>query len=185
MLTILSPFHRTVWRFVYRLASTYYLRTITSATMARQTQTTPAYASPQGPGIFHRQNSLHGSQKKPWQTRRRSSFKSNNSRSPDPEEERLSRQTSQRTTKSTKRTPKWWKVRLFRGMVEDVKRRAPYYWSDWTDAWDYRVIPATVCMYFAKYDNAILLLILSLVSTSIAYHSSCKGATSINIVHTL
>lgn len=36
-------------------------------------------------------------------------------------------------------------------MVNDVKRRAPYYWSDWTDAWDYRVVPATVYMYFAKY----------------------------------
>ncbi|RAK76252.1 anion exchange family protein [Aspergillus fijiensis CBS 313.89] len=35
-------------------------------------------------------------------------------------------------------------------MVKDVKRRAPYYWSDWTDAWDYRVVPATVYMYFAN-----------------------------------
>jgi hypothetical protein len=48
-------------------------------------------------------------------------------------------------------TSKWWHVHLFRGMVNDVKRRAPYYWSDWTDAWDYRVVPATVYMYFAKY----------------------------------
>jgi hypothetical protein len=46
---------------------------------------------------------------------------------------------------------KWWKVRLFRGMINDVRRRAPYYWSDWADAWDYRVVPATVYMYFAKY----------------------------------
>lgn len=46
---------------------------------------------------------------------------------------------------------RWWHVHLFRGMVNDVKRRAPYYWSDWTDAWDYRVVPATVYMYFAKY----------------------------------
>ncbi len=43
-------------------------------------------------------------------------------------------------------------MRLFRGMVNDVRRRAPYYWSDWKDAWDYRVVPATVYMYFAKYD---------------------------------
>ena len=47
--------------------------------------------------------------------------------------------------------PKWWKIRLFRGMINDVRRRAPFYWSDWTDAWDYRVVPATVYMYFAKY----------------------------------
>lgn len=45
---------------------------------------------------------------------------------------------------------KWWKVHLFQGMVKDVRRRAPYYWSDWRDAWDYRVVPATVYMYFAK-----------------------------------
>lgn len=49
-----------------------------------------------------------------------------------------------------RRRARWWKVRLFRGMVDDVRRRAPYYWSDWTDAWDYRVVPATVYMYFAK-----------------------------------
>lgn len=47
--------------------------------------------------------------------------------------------------------PKWWRIRLFRGMIQDVKRRAPFYWSDWTDAWDYRIVPATVYMYFAKY----------------------------------
>ena len=44
----------------------------------------------------------------------------------------------------------WWKIRLFRGMINDVRRRAPYYASDWTDAWNYRVVPATVYMYFAK-----------------------------------
>jgi hypothetical protein len=47
--------------------------------------------------------------------------------------------------------PKWWKIRFFRGMVNDVRRRLPFYWSDWRDAWDYRVVPATVYMYFAKY----------------------------------
>ncbi|KAF8466950.1 HCO3 transporter family-domain-containing protein [Kalaharituber pfeilii] len=36
-------------------------------------------------------------------------------------------------------------------MWNDFKRRAPYYWSDWSDAWDYRVVPSTVYMYFAKY----------------------------------
>jgi hypothetical protein len=47
-------------------------------------------------------------------------------------------------------TGKWWHIRLFRGMIKDIKRRAPFYWSDWADAWDYRVVPATVYMYFAK-----------------------------------
>lgn len=49
------------------------------------------------------------------------------------------------------RDAQWWKVHLFRGMINDIRRRAPYYWSDWKDAWDYRVVPATVYMYFAKY----------------------------------
>lgn len=44
----------------------------------------------------------------------------------------------------------WYKVQLFRGMINDVRRRIPYYASDWSDAWDYRIIPATVYMYFAK-----------------------------------
>jgi HCO3- transporter family len=46
---------------------------------------------------------------------------------------------------------KWYRIKYFSGMVNDIKRRAPYYASDWTDAWDYRVIPATVYIYFAKY----------------------------------
>lgn len=57
--------------------------------------------------------------------------------------------------------PEWWRVRLFRGMMKDVKRRAPYYWSDWTDAWDYRIVPATVYMYFAKY--VLLMVLLSCI----------------------
>jgi hypothetical protein len=56
---------------------------------------------------------------------------------------------------STSAPAKWWKVHLFRGMIQDIKRRAPYYWSDWTDAWDYRVVPATVYIYFAKYVRPI------------------------------
>lgn len=58
------------------------------------------------------------------------------------------------TNRSKKRQPQWWKIRLFRGMIEDVKRRAPYYWSDWKDAWNYRVVPATTYMYFAKYGSS-------------------------------
>ncbi|KAI4225801.1 MAG: hypothetical protein L6R36_003642 [Xanthoria steineri] len=44
----------------------------------------------------------------------------------------------------TARAPSRWSVNFFRGMVDDIKRRAPCYWSDWKDAWDYRVVPATV-----------------------------------------
>jgi hypothetical protein len=55
---------------------------------------------------------------------------------------------------------KWWEITLFRGMMNDVKRRAPFYVSDWTDAWDYRVVPATVYMYFAKYALTLILLLV-------------------------
>lgn len=65
------------------------------------------------------------------------------------DENDLQRVHSTRSTRSHGRA-RWWRVRLFRGMVADVRRRAPYYWSDWADAWDYRVVPATVYMYFAK-----------------------------------
>lgn len=50
----------------------------------------------------------------------------------------------------SKEGDEWWRIHLGRGMVNDVRRRAPWYWSDWVDAWDYRVVPATVYMYFAK-----------------------------------
>ncbi|KAL9589285.1 MAG: hypothetical protein Q9203_001912 [Teloschistes exilis] len=58
---------------------------------------------------------------------------------------------SMTATNSTRhRNARWWKIRLFRGMKKDIRRRAPFYWSDWKDAWDYRVVPATVYMYFAN-----------------------------------
>ncbi|KAF8695190.1 HCO3- transporter family, partial [Rhizoctonia solani] len=41
-------------------------------------------------------------------------------------------------------------LRPFRGMISDFKARAPYYLSDWTDAWNYRVVPATAMIFFAN-----------------------------------
>lgn len=41
-------------------------------------------------------------------------------------------------------------LRPFAGMLADVKARAPYYISDWTDAWTYRVVPATAMIFFAN-----------------------------------
>lgn len=35
-------------------------------------------------------------------------------------------------------------------MIRDIRRRAPFYLSDFTDAWDYRVVPATIYMFFAN-----------------------------------
>ena len=54
------------------------------------------------------------------------------------------------TNASSTRNRSWWKIRLFKGMANDIRRRASFYLSDWQDAWNYRVIPATVYMYFAK-----------------------------------
>ncbi|KAI1038406.1 hypothetical protein LB503_011259 [Fusarium chuoi] len=58
----------------------------------------------------------------------------------------------------------WWRIHLFRGMVSDIRRRIPYYVSDWTDAWDYRVVPATVYMYFANW-SLILHWILAVTNS--------------------
>jgi hypothetical protein len=38
---------------------------------------------------------------------------------------------------------KWYKL-VGIGMWRDVRNRMQYYRSDWTDAWNYRVIPATL-----------------------------------------
>ncbi|KAL7936695.1 HCO3 transporter family domain-containing protein [Trichoderma chlorosporum] len=54
------------------------------------------------------------------------------------------------TSTSQRRHEARWSIHPFRGMVNDVRRRAPYYVSDWLDAWDYRVVPATIFMYFAN-----------------------------------
>ncbi|EPT00303.1 hypothetical protein FOMPIDRAFT_55482 [Fomitopsis schrenkii] len=36
------------------------------------------------------------------------------------------------------------------GIIRDVRARAPYYFNDWTDAWNYRVIPAIVLIFFSN-----------------------------------
>lgn len=45
---------------------------------------------------------------------------------------------------------RWRILRPGRGMYHDVKRRLPYYWSDITDAFTYRVFASTIRMYFMK-----------------------------------
>lgn len=47
-------------------------------------------------------------------------------------------------------SPRFPSVRPFYGIVQDIRARAPYYWSDWTDAWNYRVVPATLLIFFSK-----------------------------------
>ncbi|KAI0881027.1 HCO3 transporter family-domain-containing protein [Annulohypoxylon maeteangense] len=63
----------------------------------------------------------------------------------------------------------WWKIHFFRGMVNDLRRRAPYYWSDWSDAWDYRVVPSTVYMYFANILPALAFSLDMFTKTNMQY----------------
>lgn len=51
---------------------------------------------------------------------------------------------------TTRRTPSF-VPKLGAGIISDIRARAPWYFSDWTDAWNYRVIPATALIFFAKY----------------------------------
>ncbi|KAF2280374.1 uncharacterized protein EI97DRAFT_491800 [Westerdykella ornata] len=72
----------------------------------------------------------------------------NNSRNGTDERHHSDAEEPARSVRSSKSV--WWKTKLFSGMVNDIRRRTPFYWSDWKDAWDYRVVPATVYMYFAN-----------------------------------
>ena len=44
----------------------------------------------------------------------------------------------------------WKAYTPFLGMYKDISRRIPYFFSDWTDAWNYRVIPSTLLTFFAN-----------------------------------
>lgn len=50
---------------------------------------------------------------------------------------------------------RWRILRPGRGMYHDVKRRLPYYWSDFRDALTYRTFASTVRMYFVNVLPAI------------------------------
>lgn len=67
----------------------------------------------------------------------------------------LTPNSSSRSPSATLRTTKrrftaWLPTTFGRGMINDIRARAPYYASDWADAWNYRVIPAIVLIFFAK-----------------------------------
>lgn len=47
--------------------------------------------------------------------------------------------------------PLAWLRTLGAGIRLDIHARAPWYINDWTDAWNYRVVPATALIFFAKY----------------------------------
>ncbi len=46
-----------------------------------------------------------------------------------------------------KSVDRWWKIRIGSGIIRDIKARTPFYLSDWTDAWNYRVIPSTLVSF--------------------------------------
>ncbi|KAI0056306.1 hypothetical protein BV25DRAFT_1814306 [Artomyces pyxidatus] len=46
--------------------------------------------------------------------------------------------------------PSFFRVKVGAGIVRDIRARAPWYWSDWKDAWNYRVVPATLLIFFAN-----------------------------------
>lgn len=111
-------------------------------------------SAPQGPS-FHASShepadpssSTHS--RKPWNSSRLSSFRTGRSQQQHPHTE-VPAAGAAASSSTQNGKAKWWKIHLFRGIIKDIKRRAPYYWSDWIDAWDYRVVPATVYMFFAK-----------------------------------
>ncbi|PLN80051.1 HCO3 transporter family-domain-containing protein [Aspergillus taichungensis] len=110
--------------------------------------------APRGNAVAADQADRTPHSRKPWNSQSQLSHHdhdhdNNRPQSHNPEREHTRRSTTT-TTHSSTRSAKWWRIRLFRGMVKDVRRRAPYYWSDWVDAWDYRVVPATVYMFFAN-----------------------------------
>ncbi|RMZ82471.1 hypothetical protein DV737_g1966, partial [Chaetothyriales sp. CBS 132003] len=128
---------------------------------------------PQSPRLARRSASVH-SQKKPWDRRRRPSFRSSQSPRRLTTEEvepiataRDNATTSLRRDSTGGRTPRRWKVRWFKGMIDDIKRRAPFYWSDWRDAWDYRVIPATVTQNSFGVNEVLLSSVMACVIFSL------------------
>jgi len=62
-------------------------------------------------------------------------------------------------------------------MINDVKRRAPYYVSDFTDAWDYRIVPSTsehpppllVVMSMNRYTDDVVQFTCTLQSESLFF----------------
>ncbi|KAL4791846.1 HCO3 transporter family-domain-containing protein [Aspergillus venezuelensis] len=107
-----------------------------------------AASSPQGPGSSHSASaSASQSQRRSWRSPSKFFARRPAGRSADESRRAQDEGNDQHQALSE---PKWWRIRFFRGMIDDVKRRAPYYWNDWADAWDYRVVPATVYMYFAN-----------------------------------
>lgn len=53
-------------------------------------------------------------------------------------------------TSVVRRSSRRWRSWPGAGIYLDIKARAPWYWSDWKDAWNYRVLPATALIFFSN-----------------------------------
>ncbi|TFK48706.1 hypothetical protein OE88DRAFT_1713837 [Heliocybe sulcata] len=42
------------------------------------------------------------------------------------------------------------RTRIGSGILQDIRSRLPWYWSDWKDAYNYRVIPSIVLIFFSN-----------------------------------
>ncbi|KAI0330812.1 anion exchanging protein [Cubamyces sp. BRFM 1775] len=62
----------------------------------------------------------------------------------------ISRSPSATLCRRDRTLPPWVPTFVGRGIVRDIRARAPHYISDWTDAWNYRVVPAIVLIFFAN-----------------------------------
>ncbi|KAI0754610.1 anion exchanging protein [Daedaleopsis nitida] len=61
-----------------------------------------------------------------------------------------SRSPSATLCRERKYLPRWFSTSIGHGIIRDIRARAPYYASDWKDAWNYRVVPAIVLIFFAN-----------------------------------
>ncbi|KAJ7593521.1 HCO3 transporter family-domain-containing protein [Mycena floridula] len=73
---------------------------------------------------------------------------------------------SSRTLKMS-RLPAWIR-RIGSGIGLDIQARAPWYRSDWSDAWNYRVLPATALIFFCNVLPGIAFS-LDLIETTAQY----------------
>ncbi|KIM43231.1 hypothetical protein M413DRAFT_444039 [Hebeloma cylindrosporum] len=88
------------------------------------------------------------------------------SSSTPPPKERPSVATST-TLRTTPRRFSWIR-RIGSGVILDIRSRLPWYLSDWTDAWNYRVVPATALIFFANVLPGIAFS-LDLIETTAQY----------------
>ncbi|KAJ8130829.1 hypothetical protein O1611_g2797 [Lasiodiplodia mahajangana] len=93
----------------------------------------------------------------------------NSSSSSPPGGSAMDQRSNRASAERTRPSSRWWKIYFFRGIINDIRRRAPFYWSDWIDARDYRVIPATVYMYFTNILPALAFSLDMFTKTNMQY----------------